>query len=401
MSDENKKKNVLLQKVLFTFIILLFYLAGRSIPLYGIDVSAIAQETIDVELLIRQTIGGDLYQRSLFALGVSPYMTASILIQMVNAVKKSEQRQKTSRIRNNRITLELMLFLAIFQALLRVQKLEFTEEGVYLLLAQSVCVIEMVTGAVMILWLSGKNKRFGIGGQTILILVNIADGMRNTLSGHTIRQLLIPICIGLAAMAVTLVMELCEKRIAVQRISIHNIYADQNYLAIKANPIGIMPVMFSTAFFMFPQFIVIGVLYFFKEDRTFLWLKENLVLTRPLGIAVYIGILYLLTIFFSRILINPGDLTEQFLKSGDSLENLHPGPATRKYLSGVITKFSLLGATVMGICMAVPLILSYRGAVESTLMMLPASAMMLTGMTSNIFQEIKAIRHSDSYRMFI
>ena len=401
MFRNNGKKRILLQKIIFTFLVLVLYLIGRSIPLYGVDVEAFSTGTVNVEILIRQTIGGDLYQKSLFALGIGPYMTSSILVQIIMAMKKTEQRQKISRIQTNRITLKLMLFLAIFQALLGVQKLEYAETNASVFGAQVVCVLEMIAGAYMILRLSAKNKKYGVGGQTVLILVNIVDGMKNTLSGHTLRQILIPVCISLVAMVVTLVMEFSEKRIGVQRISIHNIYADRNYIAIKANPIGIMPVMFSTAFFLFPQLIIYTVLRFAPQNTYFLWLKENLVLTRPLGITVYLFILYLLTIFFSRVMIHPGELTEQFLKSGDSLENLHPGTDTKRYLSKVVTRFSILGATVMAVCMAVPMVLSYRGAVESTLMMLPASAMMLTGMLCNLFQEMRAIWYSDSYERFI
>lgn len=401
MSDTYKKEHILPQKIAFTFIILVIYLFGRSVPLYGIDISAISKKGTDAELLFQQTIGGDLYRCSIFALGITPYMISSLLVQIVTALKSKEKKKLVSRIRNNRITVELMLFLALFQGILQVQKLDFLVAENVLFFIQVLCVLQMVAGVVLILVLSKSNKRYGIGGQTVFFLTNIVDGFMKSVEGHSKEELMLPLLLGVLAMIEACAMELNVRKISVQRISIHNIYADQNYLAIKMNPIGIMPVMFSTAFFMLPQLLVVALLYFFPQNEAFLWLQNNTIMTKPFGIAVYILILYSLTIFFARVMINPKEMTENFLKSGDSLENLHPGKQTRRFLSKQVTKLSFFGATVMAICIAVPIILSYRGSIESSLMMIPASMMMLSGMGCSMFQEIRAIYHSDKYRMFI
>ncbi len=196
-------------------------------------------------------------------------------------------------------------------------------------------------------------------------------------------------------------MENTEKRIPVQRISIHNIYADKNYLAIKMNPIGVMPVMFSTACFMLPQFIVLLLALLFPEHSGILWWQQNMVLSRPLGAVVYILVLYALTIVFSMVFIGPGDLTEQFLKSGDSILNLHAGRDTKRYLSREVFRISFFSATVMGICLGAPLALQMRGGIDSTLVMLPSSFMMLSGIFCNLYQEFIVIRNFDAYRPFI
>lgn len=401
MSGTYKKDNLLIQKLLFTGIILAFYIIGRSIPLYGVDLSAISEQGISAEMLLQQTIGGDLYQSSLLALGVSPYMISSILVQMVFSVLKGDTKKQISRIKMNRITVEMMLFFALFQAVLRVRKLAFKSDVSIIFAAQLICVLQMVAGVFLILVLAEKNKKYGLGGQTVLFIINIIEGLMHSFLGHDRSDILLPLAIGILAMVEACAMEMNVKKIAVQRISIHNIYADQNYLAIKMNPIGIMPVMFSTAFFALPQFLVVAVLYFFPNQVQFLWLQENLTLSHPLGIVTYLFILYFITIFFARIMLNPKEMTDNLLKNGDSLENLHPGEPTKRYLSHEITRLSFLGATVMGICIMVPIVLAYRGNLEKELMMLPSSLMMLTGMGVSLYQEIRAIRHMDSYRMFI
>jgi len=202
-------------------------------------------------------------------------------------------------------------------------------------------------------------------------------------------------------MADMLIMENTEKRIPLQRISIHNIYADKNYLAIKMNPIGVMPAMFSTAFFMLPQLIIAVLLWIFPNNIDLIWWQENMILSEPLGMIVYIVILYCLTIGFSIVFVNPKDVTEQYLKSGDSFENIHAGRDTRRYLAGTIGRISVLSATVMSICLGVPLYLQYRGNIDTSLVMLPSSIMMLTGIWCNLYREAESVKNLEAYKPFI
>lgn len=301
----------------------------------------------------------------------------------------------------NRITILLTLLFAFFQAVVHVQELDYHAAGTPLILTQTVRIVEMITGAVLILWLAERNKKYGFGGQSVLIYINIIDSMIRTLSRYRWETLLLPILISLAVMTIILLMESTEKRIPVQRISIHNVYADKNYLAIKLNTAGVMPVMFATAFFMLPQLLVSGLSYLFPGNEDVIWWQENLALDRPLGIGIYILILYLLTTGFAMIMINPGDITEQFLKGGDSIPGLHAGRATKRYLVRQICMISFFSATVMSICLGVPMCLQLKGGMESELVMLPASIMMLTSLWYNLYQEFLAVRSFDAYKPFI
>ena len=226
------------------------------------------------------------------------------------------------------------------------------------------------------------------------------DGILTNLTRHELRELAAPLCVAVAALIIMNVMESGEKRIPVQRISIHNIYSDKNYLAIKLNPVGVMPVMFATAFLMLPRLLLTGLGYLFPESMGLIWWQENLEMDRPLGIAAYIFTLYLLTIVFALIFINPGEMAEQLLKSGDSLLDIHAGRETRKYLSREVRRLSFLSATVMSLCLCVPMLLQLRG-VERTLAMFPASVMMLTGIWYNLKEEFVAVKGYDAYRPFI
>lgn len=401
MIQSKKKENILRYKLIYTVLILLVYLLGKSLPLYMVDLSAYVHTDLNAEDLLVQSISGDIYQCSLFALGISPYMIASVIVQMISSFKRSDFKVKVSPKKMNRMTLALTLMLAMFQALVQVQNLQFRVVGDMLILAQIVAVFEMIAGAMIILWLSSRNKQYGIGGQSALIFVNIIDGIFATLSGHEIKNLAVSFVVSLIVMVVMIIMENAEKRIPVQRISIHNIYADKNYLAIKLIPIGVMPAMFSTAFFMVPQLLLTGLNWIFQDNIYIIWWQENMALSKPLGIVVYIVILYGLTIGFSRVFVNPREITEQFLKSGDSILNLHAGRDTRKYLSRVINRISFLSATVMSICLVIPMILQLVGHFDNILTTLPSSIMMLTGIWCNLYREIVAIKDLEAYKPFI
>ena len=396
-----RKDSILKYKLLYTALVLFIYLLGKNLPLYGIDLSAYVNQTLDTATLLIQAISGDVYRRSVFALGISPYMMASILVQMVVAFRSADAKARISPKKKNYIMLELTLIFALFQAVLQVRNLSFAVTGQRLMLAQVVSVVEMIAGAMIILWLSEQNKKYGVGGQTALIFVNILEGIVAILTKGSMESLVIPLLISLIVIMIMVILENAEKRIPVQRISIHNIYADKNYLAIKLNPIGVMPVMFSTAFFMLPQLLVTGLAWLFPGQETIIWWQENLVLTKPLGVIVYIAILYALTIGFSRVFLNPTETTEQFLKSGDSLVGIHAGRDTKRYLSRNITRISLFSATALSLCLSVPMVMQLNGYMDNSLSALPTSIMMLTGIWSNLYREVLSIRDMDAYEPFI
>jgi len=401
LQKTQKKESIIAYKILYTLFILSVYLIGKNMPLYGIDLAQYIHQTVDAQGLLLQTISGDIYRCSIFALGISPYMISSMLMQVINAIRGSEYRAKQSPKKMNQYILGLTLIFAIVQAVLQVRSLLFKVTGTGLLLAQVVAGIEMVTGVMVILWLSERNKKYGIGGQTALIFVNILDGIRATLAGADADSMAVPFIMSLVVMMVVLLMENAEFRIPLQRISIHNIYADKNYLAIKLNPIGVMPAMFSTAFFMVPQLLITVLNWMFPENETILWWQHNMTMTEPLGIVVYIVILYCLTFGFSRVFVNPREMTEQFLKSGDSIEDIRAGKDTKRYLSKVITRISLFSAAVMSVCLGMPLWLQFKGNIDNVLVTLPSSIMMMTGIWCNLYREMVAIKEMDDYKPFI
>ena len=399
--DSERNESIIKYKLLYSAIILLIYVVGRSIPLYGIDFAHYMNKSNATDELLLQTISGDIYQCSILALGISPYMISNILVQIVSSFIKTEKRSKISPAKMTRISIGITVVIAMIQAFLRVRELEFAVAGEVLQLTRVIAFIEMVAGAVLIMWLLSRCKRFGLGGQSVLVLVNVIDSIRTMLISYDMDKLMLPMIIALCVMVITVIMENAEKRIPVQRISVHNIYADKNYMAIKMNPIGVMPAMFSTAFFMLPQLVLSLLNILFPKNPHIIWCMDNMSLIKPLGIVTYIVILYILSIGFSRVFINPSNITEQYLKSGDSIVNLHAGKETKKYLSRTINRISFISATLMTVCLVIPIILNVYGYVDGGLVMFPSMSMMLTGLWCSLYREFKAIRDLEAYRPFI
>ena len=401
MRYSSKKEKIMLYKVLFMLFTVIVYLVGKSLPLYMIDEMAYAEAAVSTEEILLQTIRGDRYQYSIFALGISPYLISNIAIQMLFAFKSSESRARVSPKKMNRYTVSLTLGISLLMAVMQVPELKFKELEMDLFFVQFVVTVEMIAGAMLIFWLSKRNKKYGIGGQSVLILINLLDTFTFNLGGHKQNQMIIALVLTVMAMTVMAFFENIEKRIPLQRVSIHNIYADKNYLAIKMNPIGVMPAMFSMALFTMIQLLINLVGVFLGDLHAYQWIKEEIVLTEPLGIIVYVVGIYFLSVVFSRVFLNPKETTEQFLKSGDSIRNIHAGRDTKRYLSRNITGLALLSATMMSVFLACPLILQMYGYLDGTLAALSSSGMLLVGVICNLIREIMAVRYIEGYKPFI
>lgn len=395
------KEHILLYKILYSLMIMLVYMIGRNIPLYGVDVEAYRDVDINAQSIIIQAVSGDMKNCSIFILGLWPYMLASMLIVLVVAIATLDKTHRISPKKVNIWTVTLMLIIGMLQAYERVQNYIYKVDGTALIQAKVIAFVELIAGMLIVVYLGDRATKYGICGKTSVFLVNIVDGMMTMLVGQPFRKLWLIIVIGIIEIAVMLVLENTEKRIAVQRVSIHNIHADKDYIAYKMNPVGVTPMMFASAAFILPQ-SVFGLLNkLFPENGTIEWIYHRMNLTSVLGVWVYIAIIVILTIAFSFIMLTPGKTAEDLLKSGDSILGVYAGRETKRYLQGCVLSFSLISSVVIGICVGVPLFLQFGGYINSKLAMFPCSIMMFTGIWISFGREAEVYRNMDRYEPFI
>ena len=256
-------------------------------------------------------------------------------------------------------------------------------------------------GEFLAAYMCDRATKYGIGGKVSVFMVNMVSGMMTMFTGKPLEKLALPVAIGVAEIAVMIVLETTEKRIAVQRVSINNIYADKNYIAYKLNPVGATPLMFASAAFLLPQFMCNGLHYLFPDNADIQWWMDNMRLTSPLGIVVYMVIICLLTIIFSMVMLSPGRTADDLLKSGDSIQDIYAGKPTKRYLIGTVLSFSVISSIIICICQGGPLFLQFGGYVDASLAMLPCSIMMTTGLWISLYREAEVYRNMDRYHTFI
>ncbi len=398
---KKSKTHELGRRLLFTIMILTVYMVGRSLLLYHIDPAAYELAEQDTQNIMISMISGDRYQYTLFALGIMPYITATLLIWIFMAVKGAEFRARFSPQKTERYTLIFMIFIAASFAISRADELVFKESALDPQVLRAIAVLEMTIGAIIIYRMAFLNKERGIGGQTPLILVNVLDNLFSTIRRFPWEEIskLLVLCLVMAG--VILIMENVTIRIPVQRVSIHNVYAEKSYIAFKLDPIGVMPVMFAVSFFMIPQLIVRFLLILNEDNVTLKLINERMNLTNLSGAAIYLGIIFALNIIFSFIMLSPGEMAEQLRKGGDSIVGVYAGKRTKRYLRRKLLILSVFSGFVLCFLMGIPLNMSLRGEIPSDLALMPATAMILIGIICPLYQEVKAYGKFDSYSFFI
>ena len=400
LNNSHKKEHVLLYKVLYSAIIVAIYIIGINIPLYGVDTQANKNLQIDAQQILNQTLNGDIRNSSLFSLGLWSYMMASMFVMLMVSIISIDKTHKVFPKKISRATIILTVIFASVQAYTNIQNFTYTSSE-YLILTKAIDFLEMITGMLLVIFLCERMGKYGIGGRTTVFVINVFDGLLTMLDGMSVEKILLPAAIAITEIAIMVFMETREKRIPVQRVSIHNIYADKNYIAYKFNPVGVMPIMFASVAFILPQFLSSFFAEILPDNPAVSYVAENMVLTKSLGIWVYMVVIVILNVSFSFIMLSPGVTADNLLKAGDSILDIYAGRQTKHYLIRTILFLSLLSSFVMALCQGVPLFLQFDGLVDEKLAMLPSSAMMLTGMWISIHREAKVYRNIDKYELLV
>lgn len=383
-------------------LILVVYMFGRSLLLYNVDPAAYQLEELNSQNIMISMISGDRYQYTVFALGIMPYITSNLIMWIFMAIRGSEFKSRVSPQKMERVSLVLMLVIATVSAISRTEELVFKEGSRFdVQTLQVVAALEMVIGAVVIYKMASLNKAHGIGGQMPIILVNVVDNLASTLQKYSWQQLQKPVILCMVMAVVLLIMENIIIRIPVQRVSIHNAYADQSYIAFKLDPIGVMPVMFAVSFFMLPQLIVRFFLLIYEDSQTLQLIYEKLNLTNVTGISIYLGIIFTLNILFSFIMLAPGEMAEHLQKGGDSIVGIYAGKKTKKYLKSKLLQLAFFSGCVLCLLMGISLGLALKGEISPDLALFPATSAILTGIMCPLYREVKAYRKFDSYSFFV
>lgn len=393
----NEKTHLTRNKCLFSLGIIIIYFILHKVPINGLDMSYYKHLSFDLAALTSLTINGSSKQCYVMSLGISPYITASLLVMLIMAFRTKEQKARTSPFTVQRLTLVFSFVIMLGEACFYALELKYLSQTV---MSHFLAVFELMAGASFVQYLVIKNKEHGVGAMLPIILVNMIEGLVSIFAKSNWSELRIPLAIGIVAAIIMMFMELSVKKIPLQRVSVHNDYASKNYLAIKFNPVGFMAIMFSTICFYIPCFGFKLLAHFFKSTNI-QWIADNMILTKPLGAIVYVLILFFLTVLLSLLFVNPKDISEGFLYSGDSIVNIPAGKKTKQYIFRWVLFLSSLSGLFVSSVLGLSLFLQFKEIVPTSLAMLPSTLMMSMGIVCSLYFEIKAFHDFDSYKRFI
>ena len=374
------KNKEIRKKIFFTLAMLLIYRIGSSIPVPGIDAATLAKQISDNSILSMMNLlgGGALEKMSIFAMGVSPYITASIIIQLLSmdvipSLTEWAKSGQTGRQKIEKTTRYLGVVLAFVQAFSLVYGfdkqyaiLESSALSTYLYVATILC-----AGTMFLVWIGDRISMKGIGnGISIIIFAGIISNMPtqfaqiySILVGGTsngevfngVLQFVLYCLIYLAIVVFVVIMETAVRKIPIQytnSISNRGGKSDVTFLPFKINSASVIPVIFAQSIMTAPQIVIS----FFNTDL-YQKLQNYLSLTKPFGLALYAVLTILFTFFYTDLQVDPDTVADNLKKSDAYIPGIRPGQDTKKYLHKVLNRITVLGALGLTLVAVIPYLL--------------------------------------------
>jgi preprotein translocase subunit SecY len=364
-------------RVLFTAMILGFYRLGSWIPTPGVDPDAIESyfegQGGTILGLLNIFSGGALSQFALFALGIMPYVTASIIIQLMTVViPRLEQLQKEGEAgyaKINQYTRYLTVALAALQAL--GYSYLFNRQGALELNAGKLIliVISLTAATTLLMWMGELITKRGVGnGISLLIfasiLVGLPGGIRAWNAGGPYEKLMFPL-IALAIIVAVVFVQEGQRRIPIQyakrMVGRRMTAGGSTYMPLRVNMAGVIPIIFAAAIMAFPPTIA----QFFPQTQSFI--NEHFLPTSILYLALQGFLIVIFTYFYTAVQFNPVDQADNLRKHGGYIPGIRPGPPTAQYLDRVLTRLTLPGSLYLALVATLPaLFIRYGGFSQST-----------------------------------
>ncbi|MCR4881725.1 MAG: preprotein translocase subunit SecY [bacterium] len=427
----NWEETGLKKKLIFTFLIIILFRLGAQIPLFGINNAVFSNLAAGNNIIgfLDMFSGGALGAVSVFALGIGPYITASIIIQLLTAIiPQLETLQKeegeAGRRKISQYTRISTVFLAMFQGAIFITYLYKLPgsimSGTNPVLFSIGAILTLTAGSVLVMWLAELITEHGIGnGGSMLIFVGIISGIPLYIDRtHTLvannGQLQFLLCIMLSlfllAMVLVVIMQEAIRKVVIvtpKRQVGNKIYGGANtYIPFKLNPSGVMPIIFAIAILLFPQ-TILSIL----GNSTVLpaWLKSGVtfintnILSGAAYYVIYFVLIFLLTFFYASIMPNmqPKDIAENLKKSGSSIPGIKPGKPTAEALDKIISKITFIGAIGLGIIAMIPTVASKVTGITTFQGIGSTSIIIMVGVALDLVNQIKTYALAQQYEGFL
>jgi preprotein translocase subunit SecY len=425
---KNKK---LICMLLFTAFALLVWRLGVKIKVPLFDVKANAANSNNLFGFLDIFTGGALSQFSILALGISPYITSSIVIQLLQMdiipqFKEWAEEGEAGKAKLNQWTRYVALFLAFVQALALIIGIKNSYANLYFeeLLGFELnaftyvyMALVMTAGTAFVMWLADQITLHGIGnGGSMMIVAGIVAGLpamfvslynefivgttENPATGWSIAKFFIIIALFLVIIVAIIWMEGLQRKIPVQyanRPAAAAIRGKQDSnVPLKLNSASVIPVIFASTLLSVPLTIV----NFTSLDTT--WWEMIFSYEKPIGFALYIILIFLFSFFYSFLQISPEKMAENLKKQNAYIPGVKPGEDTAAYISKVLFKVTLLGATYLAIVASLPMIITLIFNIQSAGVSVGGTSIMIVvGVAIETAKQIKTEVQSQEYHGFM
>ena len=398
------KNKEIMNRILFTVLILFIFRIGAQITVPGVTPSSQISDYLSQNnaLSMMNLIGGGTLQSfSIFALGVSPFITAQIIVQLLStdvlpAFTELKRQGQYGRRKIELATRYLALLLGAVQAYgmiktMENQKLITLASGVSPWMLYIYIVIVMLAGSLLVMWLGDQISVKGIGnGISMMIFAGIVSSLPLKIVQAFSKWILTPMGMGdqaqitgafqfilyivsfLLIIAFVTFVELSQRKIPVQHSGKSGgqtqSMAKASFLPIKINSAGVIPVIFASSILMVPQVIAA----FVDPNSGSAWWLDIFSITKwvnmgngwymPWGLIIYVALTIAFSFFYANIQINPQQIAENFQKNGSYIPGIRPGNETERYVRKVLNRVTFIGAMALTLIAALPSILTLSGA---------------------------------------
>lgn len=413
------------RKIGFTFLIILVYRFGAHVPTPGIDVQAAQQFAAGNQGGVVQFInlfsGGALTQLAVFALGIMPYITSSIIMQLLTVViPKLEAWSKEGEAGYKKIT-QWTRYLTVVLALLQSTGLAFLfhrgvlgqgggETGIDLIPDFSaprvgLIVLSLTAGTALVMWLGELITQRGIGnGMSILIFASIVSTLpgegNSILAQKGLPSFLIICLIGLGVIVAIVIMEQGQRRIPVQyakRVVGRRMYGGSStYIPLKVNQAGVIPIIFASSVLYIPALLQNTI----QHQGIQNFIENNLVNPRAPSYMILYGLMVVFfAYFYTAISFNPTDVADNIKQYGGFIPGIRPGRQTAEYLDRILTRITLPGALFIAAIALMPSIFLATQNIQA----LPfggTSILIAVGVTLETMKQIESqlmMRHYEGF----
>ena len=413
MKINKEIRDIILKRLLVTLGVLLFIRVGTFLPVPGINHSDLAfyiQSHSVTRSLVSTFSGNDTFVIGLFTLNIFPYINASILIQVILGFSpKLAKLQKEGDLEGkrsiNRLTRFITLIFAIIQSVsLSLYLKQILFDWDYTIAFE--ITVWLTTGAMIILWLSELITDYGLGnGASLLIYTNIISNLPNLTKSIFIENndnLSISSEIGIALLifislygivflqeGVRIIPLISSKQL--NQVSLQDSVTSNNYIPLRFNQAGVMPIILTTTILVVPSYISnLGLLPKFDLPINF----ESLKFVYWLG---YFGLILLFSSFYSTIVLNPKDISDQLQKMAVTIPGVRPGIQTTFYLKQLMKRITLVGAGMLATLVTIPNFIESTLNITSLNGLSTTSLLILAGVVLDLVREVKNIYYSNVY----